>query len=142
MKSQIDKVKIHVKRNQTYYICLGYTVFVAGFTALIMKDIYDAKHTYCTHQPLKSTPTVHSGLSFYDSPVSNSFNVVNVIERESRGHPGYLTRCIETGLTWVSQKQAAIDNGVHPNRMSDHLHGLLENLDGKHYERIFMVDSQ
>ena len=106
-----------------------------------MRPFIDAKPTYWAHRPVQSPPTGHIGFTFSNTEIHDSFNVVNAFEREGRGHPGYLTRCLETKMTWPTQKAAAYAHGVHPNRMSDHLNGRLEHLNGNHFERIYLADN-
>jgi len=147
----MNKFKDHIKRHKMVYIAVGTGVVVAGITVVIMrKNVVlhldagangplqattrsDAKPTYWAHRPMQSPPTGHIGSSFFSKP---SMNIVSVIEREGRGHPGYLTEWVEEDLIYKSQKQAALNHGVHPNRMSDHINGRLESLDGKHFKRV------
>lgn len=87
---------------------------------------------------LKPTYWAHD-LTFSET-VSDSFNnIVNVVEREGRGHPGYMVRWVEENLFYPSQINAAIAHDIAPNRMSDHLNNRLENVDGKHFERVVLA---
>jgi len=47
-----------------------------------------------------------------------------------------MIRCVEENLTYPSQLKASLAHGIHPNRMSDHLNGRLDHVDGKHFERV------
>jgi hypothetical protein len=58
------------------------------------------------------------------------------VEKEGRGHPGYMVQRIEDGLVWVSQKQAAIAVEVDPSRMSNHLNGRTPQINGEHFARV------
>jgi hypothetical protein len=141
--SNRKKVKAHLKEHKELYIGLGVGFTIAGITYFIMRGhtipLRDAKPTYWAHQSVKSPLTGHIDFHFNKSRIDNSFNVVNVNERNGRGHPGYMTRCLEDNLTWMSQKEAANANNIHPNRLSDHLNGRLDHVDGKHFERIYMA---
>ena len=70
-------------------------------------------------------------LSFFSTQ-----NVVTVIEREGRGHPGYLVRCLETGRVFPSQDAAARSIGAYPSILSSHLQGKHSDVFGLHFERI------
>lgn len=150
-----DKVKEHVKEHKEEYILGG--IVLAGITLLVMKGRYarmqrvlngsdkitmhpfGAKPTYWAHQPMQSPPTGHIGFTFSDIQDSFNNNVINVLEREGRGHPGYMIRCVENELTYVSQKQAALAFDVSPKRISDHMNGRLADVDGYHFERIVLA---
>ena len=62
---------------------------------------------------------------------------VTVLER--RGHPGWVTRCIETGEVYASQTRAAACNDISPSMMSSHLNGQTESVKGLHFERLYLA---
>lgn len=132
-----QKLQAHWNEYRLFYIGTGVGLALAGITYGIVKH-KNGKSTYWAHSPMESPPTGHIGFIFSDSTISDS-TFVNVLERDGRGHPGYLTRCLETGLTYPSQKSAAAAFGFDKTHMSDHLHGRLENLGGYHFERICMA---
>lgn len=137
------KVKQHLKDNKKFYIGLGIGVCIAGITYAIMRGRH-VRLPMQSHLLGTSThaipPTGNKGFIFCESSFHKStLNLVNVMEREGRGHPGYLTRCVETGLTYLTQTEAALANGIHPTRMSDHLNGRLSHVGGLHFERICMA---
>ena len=138
-------IKKHLREHKQFYTGLGMGIGVAGITYIIVRGRYaallsgtdsvriDEKHTYWAHRPMKSTHTGHIGSYIFNSDI----NITNVVEREGRGHPGYMVRRLEDNVAWFSQKEAAIANGIHPNRMSDHLKGHTPHLNGFHYERLY-----
>ena len=62
---------------------------------------------------------------------------VTVLER--RGHPGWVTRCVETGEVYASQARAAACNNISPSRMSAHLNGQASHANGLHFERLYLA---
>lgn len=62
--------------------------------------------------------------------------VVTVIEREGRGHPGYLVRCLETNDIYPSQTAAAKALDIPPSVITDHINGKFPDAHGFHIERI------
>jgi len=69
-------------------------------------------------------------LSFFYKPTV----IVNL--RDGRGHPGYLVRCLETGITFATQADAAKSVGASPQNMSSHLNGRFSDVYGLHFKRI------
>jgi hypothetical protein len=64
--------------------------------------------------------------------------VITVIQREGRGRPGFLTYCLETGQAFSSQRMAAISQGVDDAVMSLHIRGKLPDVNGFHFERLYL----
>ena len=87
---------------------------------------------------------LHSG-SVFARPLflfsnhNKMINVVAVIEREGRGHPGYPVICKETGDLFLTQNGAAAWAGVNPLSMTRHLQGKFPNLNGLHFERVAAI---
>jgi len=139
-----EKIKNHFIKHKEAYIVGGCSILVAGFTCAIMRRHYclDAKQPYVVHRTLESSPTEHS-VSLYNSYLSNAFNtkIVNVKERDGRGHPGYMIRCMETNTIYESQKAAAAANNVSQTHLCDHLNGRLDHVDGKHFHRVFREEA-
>ena len=48
-------------------------------------------------------------------------------------HTGNIIECVETGTTYMSQKQAARDIGVSPGTLAKHLKGKILSVNGKQY---------
>lgn len=127
----IDSIKVHVGRHKVAY-SFGTGAAIAGITCIIMRgrtigvafSIPNGSETI-TNRPLN--------FLFFSKQTQK---IVNVIEREGRGHPGYITECVETGERWVTQSIAAKDVGTIPIYMSKHVRGLIPDIYGKHYRRI------
>jgi hypothetical protein len=129
-----EKVKKHFKKNKNVYI-VG--IGVAGITTLIMKGSH-AGLIDRTQRGLQDH-RVHGFFLFnFKSPVSDSFNqtIVNCIEREGRGHPGYIVMCKETLEEFPSQVKAALNEGVSDMIMSLHIRGEIPDINGHHYKRV------
>lgn len=73
-------------------------------------------------------------LTFFSNKTTNT--MVTVVEREGRGHPGYLVRCLETNEIFPSQKNAANILNVPAQVISKHLSGEYNDANGYHLERI------
>ena len=58
------------------------------------------------------------------------------VYKNKKGHPGYLTRCIDTSDVFESQKKAASAFGISDKVMSEHLKGKLPDANGHHFERV------
>jgi hypothetical protein len=129
----INKIKNHFVRNAPLYL-----VGFAGFSCLMMRGRYPGIQRVpesgvrgALDGPTKVTVTP---LSFFSNRMTN--NIITVIERDGRGHPGYLVRCLETNEIFPSQKEAARTMGVYPSLISGHLRGKLPDVDGQHFERV------
>lgn len=144
MNERVEKIKTHFKEHKETYLVGTLCVSFATITSLIMRSNTTSKNDNAHLLGAFADDNAHllgaSVFSFSDSDITDSFNtVVNVLEREGRGHPGYMVKCIEDNITYSSQLKAATAYDIHPNRMSDHLNGRLEHLDGKHFERIVLA---
>lgn len=148
MNTKFDKFKVHFKENRKFYIGVGTGVAFAGITCLIMRD---EKPTYWAHRSLKEPHTMLDagvdrparesmgsfffGQSTFGS-VTNVNNAVTTVHKGSKGHPGFVTRCVETGEIFATQGDAAKAFDIPPEFLSKHLNygrDLSENL---HFERI------
>jgi hypothetical protein len=113
VKEVSAKVKTHLHNNKKVYIA-GASCLVAGMLiAPKQVVIVDA---------LKGIQ--------WKSPAANEV----IAQLIRRGHPGNIVKCIETGIPYASQNQAAQQNGIDPSIMSRHLNGHLENAGGKHFK--------
>lgn len=131
-----SEVKSHFEKYKTAYITGGAGVVFASFTWLYMRGGRHAGVQSASDGPARVTMRPLSFLSSQSNIVDASENIVNVIEREGRGHPGYLTECIETGKKFLSQGDAAIFEGVSDVTMSNHMTGKLSDINGRHYRRL------
>jgi hypothetical protein len=128
-----DGVTDHVKRHKVAY-SFGAGVAVAGITFLIMRS------TGLRGGPgisgLRGGPTNTASINFSNR---SAINIINVLDREGRGHPGWPVRNLETKRVFLSQKEAADAFGVTEHLMSGHLRGKFDNIDGFHFERVNLV---
>jgi len=137
-----DEIKSHFERHKVAYIAgaVGTGIGIAGFTCLIMRGHYTSVprvlESGVPRVPDGPAKVTVSPLSLFSNRMTNVNNVVTVIEREGRGHPGYLVKCLETGERFVSQNHAAAEKGITPAALSQHLNGLREHAGGLHFERI------
>lgn len=125
-----DKLKAHVKRHREAYI-VG-IVCLAGITYLVMRS----RHTGLTKVPDGHESVTVRPLSIF---ANQKNNIVTVIEREGRGHPGYLIKCLETGEIFSSQAVAADAAGTSPWFMSGHINGRFPDVNGRHFDRVSVV---
>ena len=129
MGERIQKVKNHIRAYRVTYISCGITaVGVAGFTCLIMRGRH-AENSMGSDR--LDGESVRSLLFF-----SNGNNLVTSIEREGRGHPGYIVRCLETNQIFGSQNKAANAMRISEKLISKHINGEFDHANGYHFERI------
>jgi hypothetical protein len=121
-----ESVKEHFRKYRIAYISGGVVTF-AGITWVIMRG----RHAGVLSVPDGLETVTVRPLSFFSKQ-----SVVTVIEREGRGHPGYLVQCKETGDIFLSQAEAARNAGTSAANMSSHLTGKFPDIYGLHYERI------
>ena len=125
----LNEVKAHVGRHKVAY-SVG-TVVIAGITFAIVRGRY----VMVGNAALNGSDGITvRPLSFFSN--KQMVNVVSVVEREGRGHPGYMVRCLETGVRYVTQEDAAKAIGADPTIMSRHINGIFDNAKGLHFERI------
>lgn len=128
MNKKFEKVKEHIKRHEVLYASIGSSVVVAVITALIMRESH-AELDAGTDDGLVNKP-------FMGSLFGSHTNSVVTIHNGSRGNPGFVTRCLETGEIFANQGDAARAFEIPEEFLSKHLnHGreLSENL---HFERV------
>lgn len=122
IRDKFQSVKTHIQENKTVYV-IGGVCFVVGVAGtVIFTHGSDIKQTIDAFKIQYKSPTIN--------------NIVTVIEREGRGHPGYRVRCIETGKTFLSQSQAAFDMGLDANKISRQLNGTMIHVDNFTFERL------
>jgi hypothetical protein len=121
MNERIEKIKNHIKEHKTAYILGGVGLGLAVFTCTSMRG-----------RNIEVRP--FSMLSKLEN--SQNTNIVSVLERSGRGHPGYLIRCKELNQTYPSQIKTAEIFGGAASILSDHINGKLPDFCGYHFERI------
>lgn len=116
-----DEIKNHFERNKTRYVSgAAITVIVLS---MLKGRTGSAEFAQINIRPI----------SFFSK---QTVKVVSVIERAGRGHPGYITECIETGEKWRSQGMAAKAIGLPDVLMSKHIAREIPDLHGLHYRRV------
>jgi hypothetical protein len=126
-----ERVKEHVKKHREGYFvgALG----LAGITWLIMREPRTTPLGGVDRLARESTGSFNSARSLFGSA---SNKVVTTIHNGSRGHPGFITRCIETGDQFETQTDAARFFGIPVNIMSQHLNRGRDLAEGLHFERV------
>jgi hypothetical protein len=142
--TKIDNIKTHFKKHQRKYVIGGTVVVGVGVTGHILwlcaKNRELAKALEDSGQEVASL-TAKIG----DISITGDNNVLNITQNlKMRGHSGFVTQCVETGEIFASQNRAAEVFGADPGKMSKHLNGLRENINGYHFVRLFIfpTDSQ
>jgi hypothetical protein len=128
-ETKIERIKRHFKERKDLYVGIGIGIGITGITCLIMRGRH-ASVPRVLDGPARVTVRPLAFLS------NQRTNVVAVIERAGRGHPGYLVRCLETGEIYLSQIEAASAINTYPSVMSGHLQGKLPDVHGMHFERV------
>lgn len=150
MKQQIVKMKIHVRKNKKVYIAVGATfvVTVAGITVIIMRSHSDSSIGRGISVTAKRGPAVPGETSVNALEVNrgglvlgNSYalNNVSFISSNRSGPPSWVIRCLETGKIFSSQNSCANEMELTSSELSKHLNGIMENVNGYHFERICMA---
>ncbi|AVO25294.1 hypothetical protein PBI_GRAVY_54 [Gordonia phage Gravy] len=115
-KNALDKVKVHIQENKKVYI-VGGVCLAAGLVGgvLIVKG----------HQPppIKVQPKINQILSWKPEAKLEVYI-------EALGDPGNIIQDTTTGTIYASQGEAARALGVYPARISEHLAGKLEHVQG------------
>ena len=122
-----DKLKKHFSDNKKLYFGIAIGAVVAG------TGIYIWKTKSAPKLPTfgdGATAVTISDAAHVDTVINNSGSIINLIRR---GHPGNVVEHIESGEQFASQARAAEVFGVSASRMSKHLRGLLDDIDGEHF---------
>jgi hypothetical protein len=152
-------LKEHLKKHKEVYVVGSLSLTIAVITVLIMRG----KNAAVQSAPENSTEfNVHpfqkeshaalvegtdcpkgsvDSFSFFsgntthgdNSPITN---VVNVLERNGRGHPGYIIKCLETNELFDSQRTVAEEFNGSATMLSEHLRWRLGDFKGYHFERV------
>lgn len=127
----IDNIKAHMGRHKIAY-SVGVVVVIAGITCVIMRRsctgiprVPESSVLRVLDGPVKGTATSFSLLSNRQTN-----NVINVIRREGRGHPGYPVFDLDTHIQYNTQGLAAKALNAYPSVVSGHLKGKLPDVNG------------
>ena len=130
----IDKVKSHISRHKVAY-SFGSGVAFAGITCIIMRG----RCADFLRSSDRTATTVFTRPLFLFSNHNRMVNVVAVVTREGRGHPGFPVICKETGDVFMTQGGAAAWVGTSPQNISSHLKGKFPDVYGYTFERLSAI---
>jgi len=68
-----------------------------------------------------------------------SKQIVTVVKADRQGPPSWIIECIETGEKAFSQNSMAHLKGISRSKLSQHLNGSREHVDGLHFKRLAMA---
>lgn len=122
-----EEVKIHLEKHKNVYVFFG----TAIITALIMRSNVLQRGAGIGILPRGVTNTASQ---FFTN--RSTINVITVLERTGRGHPGYPVRNLETMHPFFSQGEAAKAFGISESALSGHLKGKIPDVSGLHFERV------
>ncbi len=114
MNQRIEKSKSHLTENKVTYILCGATVITTAIMVYIYKGKLDkvlVQNKIAQVLSWKPTATIE-------------------VYIEALGDPGNIVQDLTTGIVYASQGQAAREFGVNPARISDHLHGIIPDVNG------------
>lgn len=112
---------------------VGGVLIVAGITMVIVRGRYEALATGGAY----GSKTIDTSITMRPlSFLASQINLVNVVARDGRGHPGYLVHCLNTDTYFTSQREAAERFNISPTILSKHLSGKLDNVKGMFFERV------
>ena len=120
-KTRVERVKEHFARNKQLYL-IGTACLLTGGLAGAL-----------------ATTKVISINDVANLKILSPTNIANVINIEApfrKGHPGYLVKCLETGMVYPSQNEAAKAMGVSRASMTKHLNGERGSAGGMKFERL------
>lgn len=125
-----DGIKAHVGRHKVAY-SVGTIVVIAGITCVIMRSYVAQGATSISDAQGGLTNT--ASFNFSNKP---TINVITVLERSGRGHPGYPVMCLEDNIVYLSQKLAAEAYDFTEGLLVGHLAGKFPDVDGRHFIRV------
>ena len=120
-------IKEHIKKHQTAYACLSTGIIVAVFTSFVLRN---------------NTPKIIKVDAGNDAVVMGANSVLNqvsYITAERQGPPSWVVRCLETNQIFTSQNAASETMELDRSTLSRHLNGMIEHVNGYHFERICMA---
>jgi hypothetical protein len=135
----VEKTKAHFRKYKTWYCCAGAGLLGAGITLVIMKGRSAWVGNAASDEDLILNKLFARSFNFFSHHNNVTSNIVTVVERDGRGHPGYIVRCLETNEIFPSQHAASASLGIPATVISDHLRGKFEDANGLHLERILVA---
>jgi hypothetical protein len=129
-----DKIKNNIRKHKTLYCSCASSVIVAGITVLIMRS--NIARGEMSRDNARGELINAASFIFRNK---QTLNITTVLDRESRGHPGWPVRNLETKRIFFSIIEAAHYFDVPVNVLYGHLKGKFQDVDGLHFERINLV---
>lgn len=132
-----EQIKEHWEKHKVKYLCTGTAVSSAIITLFIVRR-NDSGLRCEPDSGLRCEPDIVApSLNFRD--IIGDYNTVTQnIYKGEKGHPGFLTRCIETGELFSSQKTAADHFGISESALSSHLNKDFELDQDLNFERVIV----
>ena len=124
-------VREHYERNKDIYR-IGAIVGFAGITCVLMRGSI-------ARGGMREGLNARGGLTNTASFIfrnKQTINVITVLERQGRGHPGYPVMCLEDKIVYLSQKLAAEAYDFTEGLLAGHLAGKFPDVDGRHFVRV------
>lgn len=123
---QVNAVKKHFNDHKVFYAVVG----SSAITWLVAKN---------TQHVLPKDPSIgvlNKPISIFSKGQKTITKIVQVVEREGRGHPGYMTWVPELNQGFKTQLETANAIGVSPTALSNFMTGKLSDVNGMHPQRI------
>jgi hypothetical protein len=132
LETKWQQFKDHVYRNRQAYISgTVCTIITAGITCLVMRSN--------SKQYISRDTIVTAGRDTIVAGKNVVMENVSFISSDRQGAPSWVVRCKETGEIFSSQSSAALKLGLSPSRLSQHLTGVTDHVNGLHFERICLA---
>lgn len=142
IKEKYQAVKDHVGRKKQIYIYIGGGAAIAGITVVIMRSIASQHISPVIHGTASSVDHGTGASVAIQNTISGKNNVLNsvsYISANRTGPPSWVVRCLENNLVETSQHAMALAMNIPESDLSRHLNGILEHVNGYHFERICMA---
>ena len=132
----MGKIKEHFKENYKYYLAGAGGAALAGITVIIMRESRTVLQGGADRPETESTGSFIFSNRFALKTQFNNNTITTTISKESRGHPGYITKCIDTNEFFETQGAAARAFDIPESLLSAHINGRVKDVDGHMFERV------
>ena len=135
--SLVERCKTKYQKRKVLYNLAGVmalTFAVATITHGVVKRNCVPRLLDVVDRP--GTESTNSFSFFENSSVGNNNVITTNVYGGSKGHPGFVTRCLETGDIFETQGSAAEYYGIPPSILSNHLNRGVDLNEGLHFERL------
>lgn len=125
----------HWQRYKQLYVGIALGVALAGITLLVVRRTSVPYLTQVRTVPIGETtsPSSHAWSLF------GNVSAVTTTHNGRVGHPGFVTRCVDTGEVFLSQGEAARAYGIPESMLSKHLNFGRPLVEGVSFERLPVV---